>query len=458
MLNRKTLKVFTPHSYQERGANWLIEKSEAVNGGGAALFLDMGLGKTSTVLLAFKRLVDQGKATAMLIVAPKRVAQTTWPNEIGKWLDFIDLSYVVLHGSKKDELLKKKASIYIINYEGLAWLTNQKWAAPDIICFDELTRMKAWTSERVKALKPFLPLFKRRWGLTGTPVPNGLQDLFSQVYMLDLGTRFGRRITKFKDQYFKYNVYSRKLTPLPNAEDEIYTKLADLAFRIDSSDWLELPEILHNTVELELPKTLRNQYNVLRDEFIVELSNSTVINAGSASVLTTKLRQFLSGNVYIDGGVEHVHMVKMQALRDMVDSLDGSPALIGYQYKHEIDMFKVLFPEATFIESSTSGPILQKIVSDWNAGKIPVLFGHPQSIGHGLNLQESGNTVIFYSLDFNLENYLQFIKRVARQGQKHKSVIVHYLVFKGTMDEYVLNVLSGKDTVQNALLDFLTIS
>ena len=449
-------KVYTPHAYQRKGADWLIEKSNPSNGGGAALFLDMGLGKTSTTLMAFKRLKDAGLVSTMLIVAPLRVAQTTWPSEIAKWVDFIDLTCVVLHGPKKVELLQKKADIYVINYEGLVWLTSQQWRGADVICFDELTRMKSWKSSRVKALKPFLPTFKRRWGLTGTPAPNGLGDLFSQVYMLDIGLRFGRKVTYFNDTYFKpKTIYSYKLVPYDDAPAAIYEKLQSLAYRIDAGDWIELPEEIHNTVELTLPPKLAAQYNELKEEFIAELEQA-VITASSASVLSTKLRQFLSGNIYTEAGeVAHVHNEKMGALRELVDDLNGSPVLVGYQYRHEVAVFKKLFPEATFIESSTSKEALQKIVADWNAGKLPVLFGHPQSIGHGLNLQEACNTVVFYSLDFNLENYLQFIKRVARQGQKQKSVIINYLVFKGTIDEYILKVLAGKDTLQNALLNFI---
>lgn len=450
-------KVYKPHVYQEKAVEWLIDRTEPANCGGAALFLDPGLGKTSTTLLAFKKLKDTGKVKTMLVVAPLRVAQATWPNEIDKWLNFMDLKYVVVHGKNKLENLNSNADIYIINYEGIKWLTEQKWKGCDVLCFDELTRMKSWKSGRVKAIKAFLPTFKRRFGLTGTPIPNGFEDIFSQVYMLDLGARFGKAITKFKVTYFNPpTVYSRKLTLVAGAEEAILDKLSNLAFRIDAKDWLDLPEEIFNTIELELPKDLRAAYEELKAECITELESLDVVTAVNASALSTKLRQFLSGNVYVDGEVVPVHTHKVDALKELIEDNNGSPILVGYMYKHELAEFKKAFKQAVFIESGTAAPVLQQIIADWNAGNIPVLFGHPQAIGHGLNLQDGPcNTIVFVSLDFNLENYLQFIKRIARQGQKQKHVIIHSIIFKDTIDEYIQTVLTGKDDVQTALLNFL---
>ena len=458
MLAPKKLPVkYKPHVGQLRAATWLIEKSSVANGQGAALFLDPGLGKTSATLLAFKMLKDAGLVSTMLVVAPLRVAQATWPAELTKWADFIDLTYTVLHGTKKQELLQLDRDIYIINYEGLDWLTSQSWKNIDIICFDELTRMKSWSSKRTKAIRPFIPTFSRRWGLTGTPVPNGFIDLFSQVYMLDSGKRFGASIVRFKSTYFKqpsiYEPYKWELTTA--GQLHVYEKLSTLAFRVEAADWITLPTEVHNTIALELPAKLRLQYEVLKRQLLVELSPDQVITAASAAILTNKLRQFLSGKVYTDDGVLHVHNIKLAVLEEFVSDLNGNPLLVGYQYRHEAAMFKTAFPQASFIESATSPQQLQKIIADWNAGKIPILFGHPQSMGHGLNLQEACNTVMFYSCDFNLENHLQFIKRVSRQGQKQSHVMVHYLTFTNTLDQHVLDVLHGKSSVQAALLDFL---
>lgn len=459
MLEKKNIPVeWIPHSYQLEAIRWCIEGFQRENC--SALFLQPGLGKTSITLEVFKRLKKQGKVKTMLIVAPLRVAQQTWPSEIKKWLNFIDLSHIVLHGPNKDELLLKKADIYIINYEGLKWLTSKKWAGCDMLVFDELTRMKSWSAERVKAIKPFLPTFNYRLGLTGTPVPNGLYDLFSQVYMLDLGQRFGRRITQFKNQFFKENIYNYKLETFGDAENIIYKKLENLAFRVEGKNYIDLPEEIHNLIELELPQNLKEKYKTLKRELIVELENLEVVTAVSAAALSTKLRQFLSGNIYIKKdnvvAVEYVHNLKLEALKEFVENLNGEPLLVGYMFKHELSMFKKTFKQAEFIEGNMNSLELNSIITRWNRGEIPLLFGHPQSVGHGLNLQGSCNNVMFYSLTFNLETYLQFYKRVARQGQKERHVYIHYLTFKNTIDEYLFEVLTKKDNSQTNLLKFLT--
>jgi SNF2 family DNA or RNA helicase len=448
---------YNPHHYQSSAKNFCLESIKRE--GAAALFLNVGLGKTSITLSVFKELKDAGTINTMLIVAPLRVAQTTWPAEIAKWADFNNLTYVVVHGPNKQQLLNKKVDIYIINYEGLPWLTTQKWDCADMLVFDELTRMKNWTSQRVKAIKPFLYLFKVRLGLTGTPAPNGLQDLFSQIYMLDLGKRFGSGITKFRDKYFKppsiYQQYKRE--PYDFAIQEIYDKIKDLAFRIDAKDWITLPEEIHNVIPLELPANLKKDYIILKKEFILTLECCTSVTASSAAALSTKLRQFLSGSIYTESGITNIHAHKLEALKDFIDDMNGNPVLIAYQYRHEATRFKQAFPSAEFITSTTSVIDLCSIIKRWNKGEIPVLFGHPQSVGHGLNLQGACNNILFYSLDFNLENYLQFIGRVSRQGQLERHVMIHYLTFIGTIDEYLLSVLKDKTSLQATLLDFLRV-
>ena len=451
-------KQWIPKQYQLNAIEFVLKSFERENS--AAIFLNPGLRKTSTTLQIFKTLKEQGKAKKLLVIAPLRVAQATWPSEIKKWIEFMDLSYVVLHGSDKEAKLKKDVDVYIINFEGIPWLASQVWSGADMLVIDELTRLKSWTSVRVKALKPFLPTFKYRLGLTGTPVPNGLQDLFSQIYILDLGKRFGRGITKFKDKYFmpanRFNLYAKPV-PYPHAFEEIFEKLKNFAFRIEGKDWIDVPEEVTNVIELELPKKLEAQYEVLRKEFIIELESQAVITAQSAGVLSTKLRQYLSGSIYIDGQVEHIHDFKMEALAEFITDNEGTPILIGYQYRHEATKFKEKFKNAEFIESKTSEKQLVDIMTRWNAGKIPLLFGHPQSIGHGLNLQEACNNIVFYSLDFNLENHLQFIKRIARSGQKQSHVFIHYLTFKDTIDDHLIRMLLEKKSLQDMLLDYITI-
>lgn len=448
------LKQWIPHPYQQHGLDFCL--TSLLREGGAAYFLPPGLGKTSLSLQVFMELRARGLATKALIVAPLRVAQSVWPFEIKKWLNFYSLTSVVLHGPAKDLFIQKNVDVYIINYEGLIWLLNKKKFWPiDFLVFDELTRMKSWKSQRVKAIKPFLKLFKYRLGLTGTPAPNGLEDLFSQTYVLDIGKRFGARKTKFEEVFFKErNAYSFKLEPLPGAKEEIFKRLDDLAFSLDASDYLSLPKEIYNNLYIDLPLKLMLKYDELKKEAITQLENEVYITAMTAGALTTKLRQFLSGNIYTPQGIEHIHDHKYEFLKEFIED-STEPVLIGYQYRHEAKRIMELIKGVVPIGSGMSAKALNTVIDKWNKGEIPVLLGHPQSIGHGLNLQGGGRTILFFSLDFNLENYLQFIKRLSRQGQTAEHVFVHHLLVRGTLDEYILSVLSKKEELQASLLEFL---
>jgi SNF2 family DNA or RNA helicase len=423
----------------------------------SALFLQPGLGKTSVTLQVFKYLKNSGAIRNMLVVAPLRVAQITWPDELEKWQNFFGLSMGVLHGTHKNEILKQKHDIYVINYEGLPWLFAQKWRAPDMLVFDELSRMKSWSSHRVKLMRHFLHLFKFRLGLTGTPASNGLEDIFSQAYMLDLGNRFGSRKTHFMNAYFNPRTnYSFKRAILPGAAAHIHEKLSTLAYSIDGAKHIKLPQEIHNVISLELDDKLRQQYNTLKKEAILQLESMEVITALTAAAASTKLRQLLSGAIYNEYRVPvPVHNLKLDALKEFVEDNAGMNLLVGYMYKHEVERFKQVFPHASFFCDAKNEADTMRLCKRWNAGDIPLLFGHPASISHGLNLQQNCSNIMFYSLDFNLDYYLQFIKRVARQGQKESHVTIHYLLFKDTIDEYVLDTLNGKNVVQNSLLSYL---
>lgn len=446
--------IWVPHQYQQNAVNFCTYNF-SVNDG-AALFLDPGLGKTTTTLQIFKNFKDKGLTDKMLVIAPLRVAQSTWPGELRKWLNFYDLSYVVLHGPDKDRLAFKDVDIYIINYEGLDWLfSKSKFHKIDMLVFDELTRMKSWGAKRVKMLKPFLKVFKYRLGLTGTPAPNGLEDIFSQTYMLDMGARFGKSKTKFITSYFREsNPFSYKLMPLPGAKEAIFEKLESLAYSLNSVDHLELPAEVFNTIEVDMPIKHKKLYDTLKKDAIVQLESTEILTALTAAALTTKLRQFTSGAVYIKDTVEFIHDVKLQVLKDFVED-STTPVLIGYQYRHEAERILDDIPGVVAIGSGTKASHLEKIITKWNNGEIKALLGHPQSIGHGLNLQGGGHTIVFFSLDFNLENYLQFIKRLSRQGQQSKHVFIHTIVMKNTIDEYVQSILAGKNKLQTNLLQFL---
>lgn len=242
---------------------------------------------------------------------------------------------------------------------------------------------------------------------------------------------------------------------MPGAPQLVFNKLEDLAFRVKAADYLQLPAEVHNSIMLELPAPLRAKYNELKKEAIVALDNTKVITAVNEAALTAKLRQFLSGSIYGEGReVSMIHSLKYDALDDLIEELSGKPLFVGYYYQHELSYFKTKYPKAAFIAGMSSAKLLD-LQDKWNAGTVPLMFGHPASVGHGLNFQENCNNVCFTSLDFNLDNYQQFIKRIARQGQRHDSVFVHYLIFERTIDEYIQKILTGKGEFQDSLLSFL---
>jgi SNF2 family DNA or RNA helicase len=458
-------QYFIPREYQLKGDIHLYSHQEA------GLWFDMGLGKTATTLAAFKRLKDEGKVDCMLVVGTVKIAQTVWPNELKKWIDFHQLSYVVLQGPNRAQLLTKEVDIYIINYENLVWLMNQPtWAGGymrKVLCFDELSKMKNWSSQRVRAMRevteygfPMLAMFEYRWGLTGTPASNGYQDLFAQTYMLDLGRRLGQHKTAFEAKYFwkrRERNGRSKLEPITGAREEIVSLVADLYLRMDGADWLELPEQVFNPIELELPEDLKNWYQILEQEFILELAENVEIPATSASSLTAKLRQFLSGRMYGDthDEVHFIHNMKYDALDEFLEFMDGHPVLIGYVFQHELEEIRRRHPDAVVLDSNMSAARAEKVVEDFNAGRIMKLLGHPKAIGHGLNLQEACSDVLFFSYDFNLDDYLQFIARVARSGQRQSCVRVHSLYFPNTIETHILSALQKKKADQSWLLDFL---
>lgn len=454
------MQYYIPRENQIKGEQWLYERKAA------GLWFDMGLGKTAIVLAAFKRLRDEGKVDCMVVCGPLKVVQTVWPGELRKWIDFHELTYELLQGPGRQEALLRHADIYLVNYENVKWLLEQPaWVAGDkkkVLVFDELSKMKSWDSQRTKAFRlkgdkgfSFLLMFEYRWGLTGTPASNGYEDLFAQTYMLDMGDRLGEHRTKFLARYFQPSQHSRRLEPIYGAREELGDLVADLYLRMDADDWLKLPEELDNYIELELPELLQKQYQVLEDEFILNLSEEVCLTATSSSALSMKLRQFLSGRMYDDLRVVHkVHDIKYDALDEFIEAMNGEPLLLAYVFDHEKQEILRRHKHAVLLDSSVSAAKSNKIVADFNAGRIPLLLGHPASIGHGLNLQEGCNNVGFFSQDFNLDNYLQFKKRVARSGQRKKSVVCHYWMFKGTIETAIVKALQAKNADQQWLLDY----
>ena len=437
--------------------------------GAAALFLDPGLGKTSIVLAALKYLFRAGTARRALVVAPLRVCYLVWPNEVAKWLDFGHLRVEVLHGPDKDKALAREADIYVINPEGLEWLSREgrfKKLDADVLIVDESSKFKHTNTQRFKTLKPWLPKFTRRWILTGTPAPNGLMDLFGQIYILDLGRALGAYVTRFRNDFFAQVGFDYILQP--DGAERINEAIKPLALRLRDEDHLELPKLVFNDIYVDLPKPARKVYNEMEQRLFTLLDSGEALTAVSAGVASMKCRQIANGGVYRDAAERatatvkseewtHLHDAKTEAMSDLHEELAGQPLLVAYEFHHDLHRLQKLFgAEVPMIGAGVNAKRTAELEAQWNRGELPVLLGHPQSMGHGLNLQGAGHHVAWYSIPWDLELYDQFIRRVRRQGNKHDQVFVHRLVARQTIDEVVIGALAGKDATQGAFLNALS--
>lgn len=442
------MRNLMPHDYQKYAIDF-IEKKEV-----AALFLDMGLGKTSITLTAIKNLLfDSFKAHKVLVIAPLRVAKNTWKSEIEKWEHLKDLKYSVIVGSKKERMtaLDEKADIYIINRENVDWLVENYEFDFDMVVIDELSSFKNSSSKRFKALMMVRPKAKRLVGLTGTPSTNGLMDLFAEFKVLDMGKRLGRFITKFREEYFvpdKRNgevIFSYK--PKHGAEEKIYEKISDITMSMKAVDHLAMPELIVNTYEVEMEKTQKFLYQKLCQELFL----GEEVTISNAATLSNKLMQMVSGMIYTDDKESlPIHDKKLEALEDIIESLNGKPMLLAYWFKHDLyrienklkDM-KVNFRRIDDDES----------IERWNKGEITVGLIHPQSVGHGLNLQKGGSHMVWYTPIWSLELYQQTRARLYRQGQESSSVVITHIITKDTIDGYIMDCLERKDMDQKRLID-----
>lgn len=426
---------------------------------GCAFFLDPGDGKTSATLAVVDILKRKKMIKGVFVFMTMNILDLdTWQNEIQKW-EF-DFTYTVLHGKHKDRELKKKYDFYFINYEGLYWLyqNKKKWKGRiDMLVLDESTRVKGYRFQRFKMFKKLRHCFKRVIALTGTPAPQSLIDLFSQVYLLDEGERLGRFITQYRNEYFfPSGFHGYKYLLQEGAEKRIYKKIKDIVYR-PSQDYLKLPKEKYNDIEIVLPDKLMAQYKELEDEFIAELDSGTV-TALTAGAMTQKLRQFSNGRIYDEyKNVLHVHDYKLDLALDVAEELQGNPMLIGYEFRHDLQALQEAFPKAPFFGTTLEGKKPNKkrkleIQTQWNAGHIPILLGQISAVAHGLNLQESGHNLFIYSHIYILEDVIQFVRRLRRQGQK-KRVMVHRPICKDTIDEDIIAVQARKNQTQTALLD-----
>ena len=438
---------FVPHEYQKYATKFIEENDIS------ALLLDMGLGKSVITLTAIRNLIIKGEVGRVLVIAPLRVARSTWPDEIAKWDHLNDLTYSVAVGTEKERLeaLRKNVEIVIINRENVDWLVNKSGYRFnfDMIVIDELSSFKSYSAKRFKALLKVRPYVERIVGLTGTPSSNGLMDLWAEYRLLDFGERLGRYITRYRLKYFTPDkrsatvIFSYKL--LPGAEDEIYNAISDITISMKAKDYLKLPDLIINEVTVDLDPTERRTYETLRKEMVVQISEQEEIDAVNAASLSGKLLQMANGAVYDeDKRVLRIHDKKLDALEDLIEAANGKPVLIAYWYKHDLERIKERFNVREILNDQD--------IRDWNNGKIDVAVIHPASAGHGLNLQQGGSTMIWFGLTWSLELYEQANARLYRQGQ-NETVVIHHIITKGTIDEDVMLALKRKEKMQSALID-----
>jgi len=436
---------FIPHDYQQYAIDF-IESHKT-----SAVLLDMGLGKTVITLTALNNLLfDYFEISRVLVIAPLRVARNTWPQEIGKWEHLNHIRYSVAVGTEKERLqaLRQQASLYIINRENVPWLVEKTDFTYDAIVIDELSSFKNWSSKRFKALMKVRPLAKRVIGLTGTPSGNGLMDLFAEFKVLDMGQRLGRFITKYRQDYFVPDKRNGQVVfsyvPLPGAEERIYEKIADITISMKAADHLRMPELIESEYSVRMDEEEKKMYAEMCEQLVLQMKGDEV-TAANAGVLSGKLVQMANGAVYTDDGATlHIHDRKLDALEDIIESMNGKPLLVAYWFRHDAERIEKRVPCVRLDTDET--------IARWNRGEIPVALIHPASAGHGLNLQSGGSTLVWFGITWSLELYQQTNARLYRQGQTG-TVVIHHIITAGTMDENVMQALERKDKTQTALID-----
>lgn len=437
---------YEPHNYQQFATDFILDHPIS------CLMLDMGLGKTVITLTALWQLaLDSFDVSRILVIAPKRVAEDTWPKELSKWehLSGLDATLVMGTQVEREAALRQQTFLYIINRENVSWLVaNHPWDF-DMVVIDELSSFKSNQAQRFKAMKKVRPLVSRIVGLTGTPAPNSLLDLWPEMYLMDMGQRLGRFIGGFRDRFFTPDKRNREIIysykPREGAEEAIYGLISDICISMKAVDYLDMPELIMNRVEVSMDSRERKIYDDFQRDMVVSLQGEE-LDAVNAAALSGKLSQMANGAVYGENRkVLHIHDRKLDALEDLMEAANGKPLLVAYWYEHDLQRIKARFKNARCIDTTQD-------IDDWNAGKIPLALIHPASAGHGLNLQEGGCTIVWFGLTWSLELYQQLNARLWRQGQKH-TVVIHHIVTKGTHDEDVLRALDNKDTRQSALID-----
>ena len=437
---------YKPYEYQQYATQFILDHPNC------CLMLDMGLGKSVITLSAlWELLLDRFCCRKVLVIAPLRVAEETWPAELQKWDHLQGLTYSLVLGSEKSrkQALEKKTFLYLINRENVQWLVqNHSWDF-DTVVIDELSSFKSNRAQRFKALRKVRPGSSRVIGLTGTPAPNSLMDLWPEMYLLDRGVRLGRFITGYRDRFFVPDQRSREMVysykPREGAEQEIYHRIEDICISMQSGDYLEMPELISNQLEVDMNVPERKIYDNFCRDLCTEIQGKE-LDAVNAAVLSNKLLQMANGAVYDENKqVYKIHDRKLDALEDLIEAANGKPILIAYWFQHDRRRILERFPDARQINTAED-------IKNWNKGKIPIALIHPASAGHGLNLQDGGSTIVWFGLTWSLELYQQTNARLWRQGQKNPVVIEH-IITKNTIDEDVMKALEYKDTKQAALMN-----
>lgn len=462
--SKKSSGSFVPHDYQKEGIRFVISRPTA------GLFLKPGFGKTAVMLHAFKLLRSKGYARRWVIVGTRRIIHRVWGREVQKW--GLDIKVGIAHGPRKDEVLRDESNeIVLVTYDCWKWLLpalkqikkerriklKERGKLFDGIVFDESTKLKNWGAQRTKRWRSLLDEFTRRYILTGSPAPNGLMNLFAQIWLLDGGERLGRYITAFRNEYFYptgYMGYEYKLQD--DAEDRMFDAISDIIFRV-SPDKLKLPPLTFVDRRVKLEGDARKAYDRMEQDFILRLEEG-VITAVNAGVKTQKMRQIANGAVYLDGRERKwktLHDEKLDELEDLIDEFTGDPALVAVEFKHDVERIRArLGKDIPYIGSGLSDKKADAIIDEFNEGSVPVLLANPASVAHGLNMQGYARNVVFFALDWNLENYEQFVQRLHRQGQK-RPVVVYRIIAEDTVDEDIVQSTGAKDrTQQRALAAF----
>lgn len=432
---------FKPHPYQQQVIQHIVGRRYV------GAFLQMGLGKTACVLAALQELFAQQAIKRVLVIAPLRVAQHTWPAEFAKWDS--PIRYAVACGSAKQRLaaLAQDAPVTLINRENLPWLIEQGEWCWDMVVVDESTSFKNPASQRFKALRKVRKESLHRVVLlSGSPSPNGLEDLWSQVFLLDEGKRLETSVTKYRARYFDRDWSGYGWTPKPTSAAVVQSKIADICFSLQADDYLQMPELIENTITLPLPEPVRDVYAQMLEELIAELDNGTVI-APNAAAKINKLRQICNGFLYDTetGAVTDLHSAKLDTLADILED-NRDPLLLFYQFRRDEERLLQRFPFAVKLNGNAE-------LEAWNRGEIRLMIAHPRSAGHGLNLQHGGNSLLWFGVDYDLDCWQQAIARLYRQGQQAQTVINHVLVVEHSIEQVILDVLRAKDGSQSALLN-----